>query len=99
MQKEYPKLDTPIDKRTIKIDGFKNKNITILVSRKCKNITYKNGESYVKNLRKFILVYFTNSDICSVHIYPSNLKKSHVFIEDIDSDKLRNKLIKKYIKR
>lgn len=83
-------------KRTIRIEGVENKNITVLVSRKNKNVKCRKGGTSVTNLFNRVLINFSNCKNINIAIIPTNLKKSRVYIEPENSEKLRNILTKKF---
>lgn len=86
-----------IDKRTITLNGIENKTVTILISRKNKNVKCRKGGTAVVNLRgDRILINLNHCKDLNIAIIPTNLKKSRVFVEPESSEKLRNILIKKY---
>lgn len=83
-------------KRTITISNIENKNVTILMTRKNKNVKCYNGETVIMNLFNRVLININNCKELDIAIVPTNLKKSRVYIESDKSEKLRKIITKKY---
>lgn len=85
------------DKRTICIENFDNKTITVLVSKKNKNLICKNGETHLTHYgtdRIFCII--SNCKGIQIEFIPTNLKKTRIYAEPLGSCKLRNILTKKF---
>lgn len=87
------------DKRTIYIENFDNKTITVLVSKKSKNVICKDGETHIYKFgssnRLFCYINNCKGEL-DLKFIPTNLKKTRIYAEPLGSCKLRNILTKKF---
>lgn len=76
-----------------------NKRITILESKNNTKVVLRDGVTLIRNYNKergYLSIHCLES--CVIEIIPSVLKKTKVFCEDINSEKL-NKILKSKYKR
>lgn len=84
------------DKRSIIIDGYNDKTITVLVPFKNKNAFTLKNITYIKYNINRIFCYVNNCNNCNLTFIPTNLKKVKIMVEPKDSTKLRNIVTKKF---
>lgn len=85
-------------KRTICIENIENKTVTVLVSRKNKNVICHKGITKIRNFRdkdRFFCC-INNCKELDIEFIPTNLKKNRIYVEPKYSHKLRDILSKKF---